>query len=165
MKKFSVLSLQRGGHIRDNLSVLSLSRSPDMPPPPDLHVVNRPIFAIKSRTYDGIRNPMKGLLAHTSARSFHIRRLNDIMHLCLQRGDFVRAKTAFATLARCNDIDAMDLWHVGMAVADAGNTNPGLQRIVDATVGPARIAFLKEIIVSTKYYVRQKISISWFVRL
>ncbi|KAF8313668.1 hypothetical protein DL93DRAFT_2027398, partial [Clavulina sp. PMI_390] len=49
-------------------------------------------------------------------RKFHIRRLNDIVHLCIQRGDFLRAKAAFSVLARCREIYWVDIWKLGLAI-------------------------------------------------
>ena len=45
-----------------------------------------------------------------TARRVHIRRLYDILQLCLQRNDIARAKQAWAILARCKEMDWKTMW-------------------------------------------------------
>jgi RNA polymerase I-specific transcription initiation factor RRN11 len=45
-----------------------------------------------------------------TVRKIHIRRLYDILHLCMQRGDFVRARRAWSILIRCKEIDWKPMW-------------------------------------------------------
>ncbi|KAL5527691.1 hypothetical protein ACEPAG_6492 [Sanghuangporus baumii] len=44
----------------------------------------------------------------------HIRRLNDILHLSIERGDFSRARRAWAILARCKEFDWATMWRTGL---------------------------------------------------
>jgi RNA polymerase I specific initiation factor len=50
----------------------------------------------------------------STARKVHIRRLCDILHLSIQRGDLPRARRAFALLARCEEIEWMTIWKIGL---------------------------------------------------
>ena len=56
-----------------------------------------------------------------SARAFHIRRLNDILHLSVQRNDVERAKRAWTILMRCAEVDWMALWNIGFFVLGHGD--------------------------------------------
>ncbi|EIM88087.1 uncharacterized protein STEHIDRAFT_130055 [Stereum hirsutum FP-91666 SS1] len=63
----------------------------------------------------------------STARKVHIRRLYDILQLCILRNDIPRAKRAWSILARCKEIDWKDLWKYGLlllgdAQADVHNT-------------------------------------------
>ncbi|CAK5275384.1 unnamed protein product, partial [Mycena citricolor] len=49
-----------------------------------------------------------------STRKTHIRRLYDVMEICLQRGDFARAARAWAILARCEEIKWKKMWVTGL---------------------------------------------------
>jgi hypothetical protein len=55
-------------------------------------------------------------------RTEHLRRLIDVSHVCLQRGDLDRAARAFAILVRCKNAPlAMEGWHaLSMAFARPG---------------------------------------------
>ncbi|KAK2466089.1 hypothetical protein APHAL10511_001731 [Amanita phalloides] len=53
-----------------------------------------------------------------TARKVHIRRLYDILQLCIQRQDYSRARQAWAILARCKEIQWMSLWITGLLLAD-----------------------------------------------
>lgn len=50
----------------------------------------------------------------SSARKVHIRRLGDILHLSIQRGDLPLAQRAFALLSRCEEIEWMVIWKIGL---------------------------------------------------
>jgi RNA polymerase I-specific transcription initiation factor RRN11 len=50
----------------------------------------------------------------SSTRLFHINRLNDILHLCIQRGDIPRAKKTWTILMRCPEVDWAPLWTTGL---------------------------------------------------
>ncbi|KAH9977838.1 hypothetical protein BGW80DRAFT_1284445 [Lactifluus volemus] len=50
----------------------------------------------------------------STARKVHIRRLCDILHLSIQRRDLPRARRAFALLARCEEIEWMTIWKIGL---------------------------------------------------
>ncbi|KDQ64329.1 hypothetical protein JAAARDRAFT_117685 [Jaapia argillacea MUCL 33604] len=52
----------------------------------------------------------------TTARKVHIRRLYDLMQLCLQRNDLPRARKAWCILARCKEIDWRTMWKTGIQV-------------------------------------------------
>lgn len=49
-----------------------------------------------------------------TARKVHIRRLYDIFQVCIQRKDYVRARRAWAILARCKEFDWMSMWTTGL---------------------------------------------------
>lgn len=53
----------------------------------------------------------------TTARKVHIRRLYDVLQLCLQRGDFLRAKRAWAILSRCKGINWKTMWKLGVQLS------------------------------------------------
>ncbi|OCB84844.1 hypothetical protein A7U60_g8065 [Sanghuangporus baumii] len=44
----------------------------------------------------------------------HVRRLNDILHLSIEREDFSRARRAWAILARCKEFDWKTKWRTGL---------------------------------------------------
>lgn len=48
-------------------------------------------------------------LAQPSIRAEHIRRLLDVMHVCLERGDRVRAVRAWSILVRCHEVKPSSL--------------------------------------------------------
>ncbi|KIM91107.1 hypothetical protein PILCRDRAFT_59492 [Piloderma croceum F 1598] len=50
----------------------------------------------------------------TTARKVHIRRLYDLLQLCLQRHDLPRARRAWAILARCKEVDWKTMWTTGV---------------------------------------------------
>ncbi|EJD01577.1 uncharacterized protein FOMMEDRAFT_30233 [Fomitiporia mediterranea MF3/22] len=52
----------------------------------------------------------------STTRKVHIRRLNDILHLSLERGDLSRARRAWAILARCKEFDWRTKWRTGLQV-------------------------------------------------
>ncbi|KAI0251353.1 hypothetical protein BJV78DRAFT_1275436 [Lactifluus subvellereus] len=60
----------------------------------------------------------------STARKVHIRRLRDILHLSIQRGDLPLARRAFGLLARCEEIEWMDIWKVGLLLL-AHDSVPG----------------------------------------
>lgn len=115
--------------------------------------LNPPIFAIPEPKKNHANRK-----AHQSARKFHIRRLNDIVHLCIQRGDLVRAKAAFAVLARCREIDCMDMWRTGLAVVGSGSDSSQRMDGFDSgsISGAARVQYLKAVILESKSNV-------WFI--
>lgn len=51
-----------------------------------------------------------------TARKVHLRRLSDLLHLCIQRNDFQRARRIWAILARCNEVDWKALWTTGLHI-------------------------------------------------
>lgn len=60
----------------------------------------------------------------STARKVHIRRLRDILHLSIQRGDLPLARRTFGLLARCEEIEWMDIWKVGLLLL-AHDSVPG----------------------------------------
>ncbi|KAI0004960.1 hypothetical protein BJV74DRAFT_971121 [Russula compacta] len=60
----------------------------------------------------------------SSARKVHIRRLRDILHLSIQRGDLLLAQRAFALLSRCEEIEWMVIWKIGLILL-AVDSPPG----------------------------------------
>lgn len=56
-----------------------------------------------------------------TARKFHIRRLYDILQLCIQRQDWGRAKRAWAILARCQEVDWRTMWRTSVLLLGEGN--------------------------------------------
>jgi RNA polymerase I-specific transcription initiation factor RRN11 len=60
-----------------------------------------------------------------SAAKVHMRRLYDILQLCIARGDLPRARRAWAILARCHGFDWKQLWRTGVHLIDPGDTVEG----------------------------------------
>jgi RNA polymerase I-specific transcription initiation factor RRN11 len=60
----------------------------------------------------------------STARKVHVRRLRDILHLSLQRGDLLLARRAFGLLSRCEEIEWMVIWKIGLVIL-AVNSPPG----------------------------------------
>jgi RNA polymerase I-specific transcription initiation factor RRN11 len=73
----------------------------------------QPIFHLEPR-------PHRELSPSTSSRKQHIRFTYDILHVCLQRNDPVRARRAWSILVRCPDIDLRTIWQVGLALIPGG---------------------------------------------
>lgn len=46
----------------------------------------------------------------TTARKAHIRRLYDVLQVCIQRHDWQRAQRVWAVLARCREVDWKAMW-------------------------------------------------------
>ena len=53
--------------------------------------------------------------SHTD-RVGHIKRLYDILHLCLQSGDVARARRAWGILTRCKETNWESLWRTGLRI-------------------------------------------------
>ena len=53
-----------------------------------------------------------------TARKVHIRRLYDILQLCIQRQDLSRARRTWAILARCKEIQWKSLWITSLLLVD-----------------------------------------------
>ncbi|KAI9000870.1 hypothetical protein BD414DRAFT_406486 [Trametes punicea] len=49
-----------------------------------------------------------------TTRKVHIRRLFDILQLCIQRRDWTRARRAWAILARCKEVDWKAMWRTSL---------------------------------------------------
>lgn len=115
-------------------------------------VVNPPLFSIpQPKTNHANRN------AHESARKFHLRRINDVLHLCLQRGDIERARGAFSVLIRCREIEVWDLWRVGLSLVDLENSpmvhGKGKEKETEThgiSMGERRVEYLKNVVAQSK---------------
>ncbi|KAH7911570.1 hypothetical protein BJ138DRAFT_1113116 [Hygrophoropsis aurantiaca] len=68
-----------------------------------------------------------------TTRQIHIRRLNDVLHLSLHRGDIPRAKRAWAILARCKEVDWKTMWITGVhlvePIQESSNTQTSAEKI------------------------------------
>ncbi|TDL29690.1 hypothetical protein BD410DRAFT_36399 [Rickenella mellea] len=79
--------------------------------------------------------PQADTLKPSSTRKVHIRRLNDILHLSIQRGDMLRARQVWSILARCKEYDWMAMWRMGLLLANphshppSSNTNTVTARL------------------------------------
>jgi RNA polymerase I-specific transcription initiation factor RRN11 len=74
-----------------------------------------------------------------TARKVHIKRLYDIMQLCIQRDDIPRARRAWSILIRCKEIDWKAMWLTAVHLLnDAGQSQYG-------NGDPRTIEFLREI--------------------
>lgn len=72
----------------------------------------------------------------SSTRKLHIRQLNDVLHLSIQRGDFVRAGRAWSILLQCKEYNWKAMWKTGLLLASGpDNINRN---------GEERIEFLKK---------------------
>lgn len=65
-----------------------------------------------------------GEKAPSTARKVHLRRLRDVLHLSIQRGDHLLARRAFGLLARCPEIEWVAIWKFGLIIL-ATNSPPG----------------------------------------
>jgi hypothetical protein len=78
----------------------------------------------------------------SSARRVHLRRLCDILHLSIQRGDLLLAQRSFAILSRCEDIEWAAIWKFGLIILAADDQPPGSG--YDTQLGaPKHIEFLR----------------------
>jgi len=67
-----------------------------------------------------------------TARKIHLRRLYDILQLSIQRHDFFRAKSVWAILSRCKEIDWKALWTTGLLIiGECDDNGRALQTSVD----------------------------------
>ncbi|KIM68892.1 hypothetical protein SCLCIDRAFT_1209109 [Scleroderma citrinum Foug A] len=53
-----------------------------------------------------------------TSRRVHLRRLYDVLHFSLQRHDMIRARRAWAILARCNEVNWKTLWTLSIGLLD-----------------------------------------------
>ena len=54
----------------------------------------------------------------------HIRRLYDLLQLCIQRHDYERAEHAWAILARCKEVNWKSLWPIALIIKNTSR-EPG----------------------------------------
>ncbi|KAJ7929990.1 hypothetical protein B0H13DRAFT_2228379 [Mycena leptocephala] len=52
----------------------------------------------------------------STARKIHIRRLYDVMHMCIQRRDLERATRAWTILAHCKEVDWRTMWSTSVHI-------------------------------------------------
>lgn len=66
-----------------------------------------------------------------TARKVHIRRLYDVLQLCIHRNDLTRAHRAWCILARCKELHWMSMWTTGLLLlgADIDEENRTTNRI------------------------------------
>ena len=70
--------------------------------------------------------------APSTARKVHLRRLRDILHLSIQRGDLLLARRTFGLLARCPEIEWTAIWKIGLVIL-ATDSPPGGDNILGTT--------------------------------
>lgn len=58
-----------------------------------------------------------------TTRKTHIKRLYDILELCIQRNDFSRAKRAWAILIRCKEFRWEEHWATGLYILNEGSVS------------------------------------------
>ena len=76
-------------------------------------------------------SPPGNILPLTSRR-VHLRRLYDVLHLSIQRGDLHRARRAWAILARCKEIDWRASWILATGLLDrSGRRTESSQTKID----------------------------------
>ena len=61
-------------------------------------------------------------VSHSSTRKVHIRRLNDILYVCLERGDLNRALRAWQILSTCKEFDWISKWKTGLHLLSYDST-------------------------------------------
>jgi len=67
-----------------------------------------------------------------TSRRVHLRRLYDVLHLSIQRGDLHRARRAWAILARCKEIDWKTSWMLALGLLDhSGHRTESNQTKID----------------------------------
>ncbi len=57
-------------------------------------------------------SPAHTLDRPSSARKVHLRRLYDVLQLCIHRNDLPRARRAWGILVRCKEINWTSLWSI-----------------------------------------------------
>jgi hypothetical protein len=102
----------------------------------------------------------------SSARRVHLRRLYDILHLSIQRGDLLLAQRSFALLSRCEDIEWAAIWKFGLiilAAADQPDQRPGYVN-VNMLGTPKHIEFLRVMMLRHPEEVRTSLfyGLGWF---
>ena len=74
-----------------------------------------------------------------TARKVHIRRLYDLLQLCIQRNDIVRAKRTWTILLRCKEIDWKSMWSTGIQLLGEQNARD------DNANNLSKLAFLRAV--------------------
>ena len=66
----------------------------------------------------------------STTRKRHIRRLNDLLYLCLERDDLPRARRAWAILTQCKEFDWKGHWRTGLLlVPTTEGASTGRQKV------------------------------------
>ncbi|KXN89564.1 RNA polymerase I-specific transcription initiation factor rrn11 [Leucoagaricus sp. SymC.cos] len=86
-----------------------------------------------------------------TTRKVHIRRLYDVLELCIQRNDFARAKRAWAILVRCKEFRWEEHWTTGLYILNEDKTST--ENI------PQRIAFIRAMMLRDI----DKASLFWYI--
>lgn len=81
-----------------------------------------------------------------TAQRIHIRRLYDLLQLCIQRNDLPRARRAWAVLSRCKEVDWKTMWTTALQLL--GNED-------DVEVDLPRLDFLRAIMLQNSEEVSQ----------
>ena len=74
-----------------------------------------------------------------TARKVHIRRLYDLLQLCIQRNDMVRAKRTWTILLWCKEIDWKFMWSTGIQLLGDQNARD------DSANDLLKLAFLRTV--------------------
>ena len=83
-----------------------------------LQIISPPMFSDKQASPFLFASPDRRAPS-SSARRVHLRRLSDILHLSIQRGDLHLARSAFGLLARCEDVEWAAIWKFGLGILAA----------------------------------------------
>lgn len=80
--------------------------------------------------------------ASLSTQKEHFRRLYDVWHLCVARGDLVRARRAYALLVRCREFDWATNWRSGidMVQLPEERDNPASQAVAGMSSSSSLLA-------------------------
>ena len=66
----------------------------------------------------------------STTRKFHIRRLNDLLYLCLERDDLPRARRAWSILTQCKEFDWKKHWQTGVRLVPITESeHPNRQKV------------------------------------
>ncbi|KAJ7590792.1 hypothetical protein C8J56DRAFT_542986 [Mycena floridula] len=66
----------------------------------------------------------------STTRKVHIRRLYDVLQLCIHNGDISRARRAWAILVRCKEIDWINMWPTALVLLDHDSSPEFLKEIM-----------------------------------
>ncbi|KAF8507834.1 hypothetical protein BU17DRAFT_100226 [Hysterangium stoloniferum] len=97
-----------------------------------------------------------GSTSPNSSRKVHIRRLVDLLELCIHRRDWPRAKRAWAVLTRCPEFEWQKMWQTGLLLAtslddalDIDNADPrrlDYLRVMMLRCPENRVSILQELL-------------------
>ena len=76
----------------------------------------------------------------SSSRKIHVRRLNDLMHLSIERGEYAHARRAWSILLRCKEFDWRTMWKTGLLLVSPRENNGGK---IDEEELDSRISYLR----------------------